>query len=73
MKNYTIQLEVNSPFDHLITKQISEAMNTANNKQEAVNLLAYNFSQCKVGAGGNHIWISNQKNEREAIIYLPCK
>lgn len=35
-----------------------------------VNHFSYHLPTLKVGTGGSHLWISNQLNERLAIIYF---
>ena len=50
---------------------ISYISRSANTKQEAVNRLREILSdKIQIGFGGSHVWMSNSKNERVAIIYF---
>ena len=44
--------------------------NSNSQRQAMVNKIAGYLPCFKVGSGSSHIWISNHKNERLAVIYL---
>jgi hypothetical protein len=75
MKTLTYTIESQQP---IYIQSLSKLLNKAiefgsNNLDETLrnidNALWFNGWQLKCGRGGNHIWVSNQANERIAIIY----
>jgi len=74
----TLQIEKNSNQDKMIQSLFTyicmsenfTGYNFDNSKKSFVEYIDYHLPKgIKVGCGGSHIWISNQQNERLAIIY----
>lgn len=77
-----LQIEISTPADNNIKTAFNSALSkesrenlTPNTNIAHTDLLVAHIQQyipcLKVGRGGSHIWISNQANDRLAIIYLP--
>ena len=72
-KNTAADNNIRSVFKSMIKYVLWAGYDPKNNpeqRQVLVNKLQQYLLSLKVGSGSSHIWISNQNNERLAVIYL---